>query len=67
VNGANALPEKLDKARQAGKDIDMKATPKELSLPGRGAYPAPTLLAEPGPRIRGCQGADRRFGGSPET
>ncbi|HNU75921.1 MAG TPA: superoxide dismutase, partial [Deltaproteobacteria bacterium] len=32
VNGANALLERLDKARQAGTDIDMKATLKELSF-----------------------------------
>jgi Fe-Mn family superoxide dismutase len=32
VNGANAILEKLDKARQAGTDVDMKATLKELSF-----------------------------------
>ncbi|MDD1742482.1 MAG: superoxide dismutase [Methanotrichaceae archaeon] len=32
VNGANAILEKLDKARQAGTDIDMKATSKEFSF-----------------------------------
>ena len=32
VNGANAILERLDKARQAGTDIDMKATLKELSF-----------------------------------
>jgi Fe-Mn family superoxide dismutase len=32
VNGANTLFERLDKARQAGTDIDMKATLKELSF-----------------------------------
>jgi len=32
VNGANALLERLDKARQAGTDVDMKATLKELSF-----------------------------------
>jgi superoxide dismutase len=32
VNGANAILERLDKARQTGAEIDMKATLKELSL-----------------------------------
>ncbi len=32
VNGANAILERLDKARQAGTDVDMKATLKELSF-----------------------------------
>jgi Fe-Mn family superoxide dismutase len=32
VNGANAILERLDKARQAGADLDMKATLKELSF-----------------------------------
>lgn len=32
VNGANAILERLDKARQAGADVDMKATAKELSF-----------------------------------
>ncbi len=32
VNGANAILEKLDKARQAGTDVDMKSTLKELSF-----------------------------------
>jgi Fe-Mn family superoxide dismutase len=32
VNGANTIFEKLDKARQAGTDVDMKATLKELSF-----------------------------------
>jgi Fe-Mn family superoxide dismutase len=36
VNGANALFEKLDKARQGGMDIDLKATLKELSFQAGG-------------------------------
>ncbi len=32
VNGANAIFERLDKARQAGTDVDVKATLKELSF-----------------------------------
>jgi Fe-Mn family superoxide dismutase len=32
VNGANAILEKLDKARKEGTDIDMKSTLKELSF-----------------------------------
>ncbi len=32
VNGANAILERLDKARQAGTEVDMKATSKELSF-----------------------------------
>lgn len=32
VNGANAIMEKLDKARKDGTDLDMKATLKELSF-----------------------------------
>jgi Fe-Mn family superoxide dismutase len=32
VNAANAILERLDKARQAGADVDMKATLKELSF-----------------------------------
>src|SRR3989304_5947932 len=32
VNGANAIREKLDKARKEGADLDMKATLKELSF-----------------------------------
>ena len=36
VNGANAILERLDKARQAGIDVDMKATLKELSFQAGG-------------------------------
>lgn len=36
VNGANALFERLDKARQEGTEIDMKATLKELSFQAGG-------------------------------
>ena len=36
VNAANAILEKLDKARQAGTDVDMKATLKELSFQAGG-------------------------------
>ena len=36
VNGANAILERLDKARQAGIDVDMKATLKELSFQSGG-------------------------------
>jgi len=36
VNGANALFEKLDKARKDGTDLDMKATLKELSFQAGG-------------------------------
>ena len=36
VNGANALLDRLDKARQAGSDVDMKATLKELSFQAGG-------------------------------
>jgi Fe-Mn family superoxide dismutase len=36
VNGANALFEKLDKARQAGTETDMKAVSKELSFQAGG-------------------------------
>jgi Fe-Mn family superoxide dismutase len=32
VNGANSILERLDKARQAGTDVDMKAVTKELSF-----------------------------------
>ncbi len=32
VNGANAILERLDRARQAGTEVDMKATLKELSF-----------------------------------
>ena len=32
VNGANSLLDRLDKTRQAGTDVDMKATLKELSF-----------------------------------
>jgi Fe-Mn family superoxide dismutase len=32
VNGANGILERLDKARQVGADVDMKATSKELSF-----------------------------------
>ncbi len=32
VNGANAILERLDKARQTGTDVDLKATLKELSF-----------------------------------
>ncbi len=32
VNGANGILEKLDKARQAGTDVDVKATLKEMSF-----------------------------------
>jgi superoxide dismutase, Fe-Mn family len=36
VNGANAILERLDKAHQAGADIDMRATLKELSFQAGG-------------------------------
>ena len=36
VNGANAILERLDKARQAGTDLDMKANLKELSFQAGG-------------------------------
>jgi Fe-Mn family superoxide dismutase len=36
VNGANALLDRLDKARQTGSDVDMKATLKELSFQAGG-------------------------------
>jgi Fe-Mn family superoxide dismutase len=36
VNGANAILERLEKARQAGTDMDMKATLKELSFQAGG-------------------------------
>jgi superoxide dismutase, Fe-Mn family len=36
VNGANAIFERLDKARQAGTDVDMKACLKELSFQAGG-------------------------------
>ena len=36
VNGANAILDRLDKARQAGTDVDMKATLKELSFQAGG-------------------------------
>jgi len=36
VNGANAIFERLDKARQAGTDLDLKAALKELSFQAGG-------------------------------
>jgi Fe-Mn family superoxide dismutase len=36
VNGANAILERLDMARQAGTDVDLKATLKELSFQAGG-------------------------------
>ncbi len=36
VNAANAILERVDKARQAGADVDMKATLKELSFQAGG-------------------------------
>lgn len=36
VNGANAIFERLDKTRQAGTEVDMKATLKELSFQAGG-------------------------------
>jgi len=36
VNGANAILDRLEKARQAGTDVDMKATLKELSFQAGG-------------------------------
>jgi Fe-Mn family superoxide dismutase len=36
VNGANAILDRLEKARQGGTDIDMKATLKELSFQAGG-------------------------------
>ena len=36
VNGANAILERLEKARQTGTDVDMKATLKELSFQAGG-------------------------------
>jgi Fe-Mn family superoxide dismutase len=58
VNGANAIFDRLDKARQAGTDIDMKATLKELSFQAGGHIlhllfwqnlaPAAKAVREPG-------------------
>jgi Fe-Mn family superoxide dismutase len=36
VNGANTILERLDKSRQAGTEVDMKATVKELSFQAGG-------------------------------
>ena len=36
VNGANAILERLEKAREAGDDLDMKSTLKELSFQAGG-------------------------------
>jgi len=36
VNGANAILERLEKARQAGTDVDLKATLKEFSFQAGG-------------------------------
>ena len=36
MNGANAILERLEKARQTGTDVDMKATLKELSFQAGG-------------------------------
>jgi superoxide dismutase, Fe-Mn family len=64
VNGANALFEKLDKARQAGTDLDLKATQKELSFQAGGHIlhllfwqnlaPAANTAREPGGVLSGA-------------
>ncbi len=58
VNGANAVFERLDKARQAGMDVDMRAALKELSFQAGGHIlhflfwknlaPADRTVKEPG-------------------
>ena len=64
VNGANAIFEKLDKARQAGSDVDMKGTSKELSFQAGGHIlhllfwknlaPANRAMKEPGGVLGGA-------------
>jgi Iron/manganese superoxide dismutases, alpha-hairpin domain len=65
VNGANAIFERLDKARQAGTEVDMKATAKELSFQA-GPYTSPPLLEKPCPGQQGRQRAGRCSGRHPE-
>ena len=58
VNGANAILDRLEKARQSGSDLDMKATLKELSFQAGGHVlhslfwsnlsPAAKAVREPG-------------------
>ena len=49
VNGANAVLEKLDKARKDNTDLDMKAVLKEAFIPFRRLPPAQPFLGESGP------------------
>ena len=48
VTGANAIFEKLDKARKEKADLDLKATLKEPLVPYRGLPSPQHLLGEPG-------------------
>ena len=59
VTGANAILEKLGKARKENADLDMKALLKELSFHLR-RIPSPyPVLGEPGPcRCRGWRNAE---------
>ena len=52
MNGANAILDRLDKARQAGTDLDMKATLKGALLPGRRPCAAQPLLANLAPAAK---------------
>ena len=62
VNGANAILERLDKARQTGTDVDMKATLKELSFQAGGHVLHGLLVAKPSPLGQGRKRAHRRAG-----
>jgi Fe-Mn family superoxide dismutase len=62
VNGANAILEKLDKARHAGTNIDMKAALKELSFQAGGHVLHSLTWVEPVSCLEDRQGAEWRSG-----
>ncbi|HPE62760.1 MAG TPA: superoxide dismutase [Methanothrix sp.] len=55
VNGANAILERLDKAREAGADLDMKATLKELSFQAGGHVLHSLFWSNLAPAAKACE------------
>ena len=59
VNGANAVLEKLDKARKDNTDLDMKATTQRAFIPFRRLSPAQPVLGESGSAGKGGGGTPK--------
>ena len=55
VNGANAILERLDRAREAGADLEMKATLKELSFQAGGHVLHSLFWSNLAPAAKACE------------